>query len=652
MKKIHLVVFAILAFTLLFTGCPGPNDTELPTGKVEVKLSEDVANLLADDEKIAVDIFLAAKDDLVVRNVELSKSQSSFTFKLTPGDYKVKVTKTTGFLVELSNSEFTVEVDKTNSLEVTKKKAGILNIKLSDDSLSKLENDKLLITLKKEYTTIRINYDKNSVNINYYIEPGVYSVEVTPSGNSIIANCDNSSITVENDQKIELPIELVDAGMVQFESTSFTFPNISIMQDDNNVLEVTSAGSYKLPVGEYKLAISEDEDEMIDVICDSEEFSIKKGQTETIKLDVEKYSIVQILAEDELIESLGAQSAKITFTPEKGDNITFDFSKDSEKKLKLKEGKYTVAIESPSDGNIRYTILQPSINVVYGETANIKLLFEKIAKFTLNVNDISKLADSKLFLTIKQDDTVIKQIEITKDSKLEAIELKVGTYTISVDNKDDYLDVQYDSEIQLDKDTTFDINLTQLGTVKVTTTLNGLLGSKTVSLKLTDTNEGIKEVTISEKNMNPELKVPVGTYGIELSVVDQDEISVSTDINTGKVEYGETFEIPVTIYAGSFIEIGIENNIPNEIEWDIYRRVDNSGNITELYVDGIPKAATVIWYDTKAVIPEGNINQYVGISKEWSFLKDRIENIEVRVYINDVLVGAKKVDKKLWEGAK
>ena len=652
MKKIHLVVFAILAFTLLFTGCPGPNDTELPTGKVEVKLSEDVANLLADDEKIAVDIFLAAKDDLVVRNVELSKSQSSFTFKLTPGDYKVKVTKTTGFLVELSNSEFTVEVDKTNSLEVTKKKAGILNIKLSDESLEKLGDDKLLIKLKKEKTTININFNKNSVNIDYYIEPGEYSVEVTPSGNSILANCDNSSITVENDQKIELPIELVDAGMVQFESTSFTFPNISIMQDDNNVLEVTSAGSYKLPVGKYKLAISEDEDEMIDVVCDSEEFSITKGKTETIKLDVEKYSFVQILAEDELIESLGAQSAKITFTPEKGDNITFDFSKDSEKKLKLKEGKYTVAIESPSDGNVRYTILQPSINVVYGETATIKLLFEKIAKFTLNVNDISKLADSKLFLTIKQDDTVIKQIEITKDSKLEAIELKVGTYTISVDNKDDYLDVQYDSEIQLDKDTTFDINLTQLGTVKVTTTLNGLLGSKTVSLKLTDTNEGIKEVTISEKNMNPELKVPVGTYGIELSVVDQDEISVSTDINTGKVEYGETFEIPVTIYAGSFIEIGIENNIPNEIEWDIYRRVDNSGNITELYVDGIPKAATVIWYDTKAVIPEGNINQYVGISKEWSFLKDRIENIEVRVYINDVLVGAKKVDKKLWEGAK
>lgn len=652
MKKIHLVVFAILAFTLLFTGCPGPNDTELPTGKVEVKLSDDVAKLLADDEKIAVDIFLAAKDDLVVRNVELSKSQSSFTFKLTPGDYKVKVTKTTGFLVELNNSEFTVEVDKTNSLEVTKKKAGILNIKLSDESLEKLGDDKLLIKLKKEKTTININFNKNSVNIDYYIEPGEYSVEVTPSGNSILANCDNSSITVENDQKIELPIELVDAGMVQFESTSFTFPNISIMQDDNNVLEVTSAGSYKLPVGNYKLEISEDEDEMIKVVSDASDFSITKGQTETIKLDVQKYSSVQIVAAEDLISSLGNQSVKIIFTPKKGDSITFDFSKDSGKNLKLKEGKYTVAIESPTDGNVKYTILQSSINVVYGETASINLLFEKIAKFTLNVNDISKLADSKLLLTISQNDGKVKEIEITKDSKLEPIELKVGTYNINVDTEDAYLGVNLDnSEIVLDKDTTFNINVTQLGTVKITTTLNGLLGSKTVSLKLRDNNFNY-EAIISENNLNPELKVPVGTYNIDLFNLDSNEISAEVNKTSAVVEYGKTFDITTTIYAGSFIEIGIDNKIPEDIEWDIYKKVDEKNAITELYVDGIPEAATVIWYDTKATINNGEINQYVGRSKEWSFLNDKIENIEVRVYINDVLVGAKKVDKKLWEDAK
>lgn len=652
MKKIHLVVFAILAFTLLFTGCPGPNDTELPTGKVEVKLSDDVAKLLADDEKIAVEIYLAAKEDLVVRNVELSKAQSSFTFNLTPGDYKVKVTKTRGFLVDVNISEFTVEVDKTNSLEVIKKEAGILNIKLSDDSLSKLENDKLLITLKKEYTTIRINYDKNSENIDYFIEPGVYSVEVKSSVDSLIANCTNSSITVENDKVSELPIELVDAGRVQFLATSFTFPSISIKQDDKEVLVVTTDGSYNLPVGNYKLEISEDEDEMIKVVSDKSDFSITKGQTQTIKLDVQKYSSVQIVAQEDLISSLGDQIVKIIFTPEKGENITFDFSKDSEKNLKLKEGKYTVKIESPTDGNVKYTILQSSINVVYGETSSINLLFEKYAKVILNVNDISKLADSKLLLTISQNDEKVKEIEITKDSELEQIELKVGTYNINVATEDAYLDVKLDnSEIVLDKDTTFNINVTQLGTVKITTTLNGLLGSKTVSLKLIDNNI-IYDAIISEKNMNPELKVPVGTYIIDLYNFDKNEISAEVNKTSAVVEYGKTFDITTTIYAGSFIEIGIDNKIPEDIEWDIYKKVDEKNAITELYVDGIPEAATVIWYYTKATINNGEINQYVGRSKEWSFLNDKIENIEVRVYINNVLVGAKKVDKKLWGYAK
>lgn len=652
MKKIHLVVFAILAFTLLFTGCPGPNDTELPTGKVEVKLSDDVAKLLADDEKIAVEIYLAAKEDLVVRNVELSKAQSSFTFNLTPGDYKVKVTKTKGFLVDVNISEFTVEVDKTNSLEVIKKEAGILNIKLSDDSLSKLENDKLLITLKKEYTTIRINYDKNSENIDYYIEPGVYSVEVKSSVDSLIANCTNSSITVENDKVLELSIELVDAGRVQFLATSFTFPSISIKQDDKEVLVVTTDGSYNLPVGNYKLEISEDEDEMIKVVSDKSDFSITKGQTQTIKLDVQKYSSVQIVAQEDLISSLGDQIVKIIFTPEKGDNITFDFSKDSEKNLKLKEGKYTVAIESPTEGNVKYTILQSSINVVYGETSSINLLFEKYAKVTLNVNDISKLADSKLLLTISQNDEKVKEIEISKDSELEPIELKVGTYNINVATEDAYLDVKLDnSEIVLDKDTTFNINVTQLGTVKITTTLNGLLGSKTVSLKLTDNNVSY-ETIISQNNLNPELKVPVGTYKIDLFNFVQNEISAEVNETKAVVEYGKTVDITTTIYAGNFIEIGIDNKIPEDIEWDIYKKVDENNAITELYVDGIPEAATVIWYDTKATINNGEINQYVGRSKEWSFLNDKIENIEVRVYIKDVLVGAKKVDKKLLEVAK
>lgn len=652
MKKIHLVVFAILAFTLLFTGCPGPNDTELPTGKVEVKLSDDVAKLLADDEKIAVEIYLAAKEDLVVRNVELSKAQSSFTFNLTPGDYKVKVTKTRGFLVDVNISEFTVEVDKTNSLEVIKKEAGILNIKLSDDSLSKLENDKLLITLKKEYTTIRINYDKNSENIDYFIEPGVYSVEVKSSVDSLIANCTNSSITVENDKVSELPIELVDAGRVQFLATSFTFPSISIKQDDKEVLVVTTDGSYNLPVGNYKLEISEDEDEMIKVVSDKSDFSITKGQTQTIKLDVQKYSSVQIVAQEDLISSLGDQIVKIIFTPEKGENITFDFSKDSEKNLKLKEGKYTVKIESPTDGNVKYTILQSSINVVYGETSSINLLFEKYAKVILNVNDISKLADSKLLLTISQNDEKVKEIEITKDSELEQIELKVGTYNINVATEDAYLDVKLDnSEIVLDKDTTFNINVTQLGTVKITTTLNGLLGSKTVSLKLTDNNVSY-ETIISQNNLNPELKVPVGTYKIDLFNFVQNEISAEVNETKAVVEYGKTVDITTTIYAGNFIEIGIDNKIPEDIEWDIYKKVDENNAITELYVDGIPEAATVIWYDTKATINNGEINQYVGRSKEWSFLNDKIENIEVRVYINNVLVGAKKVDKKLLEVAK
>ena len=666
MKKTRMIAMALLAIAILLTGCPGPNDTEVPKGKFEISLSEEVVASFSENHYVTVQIYPNGDSSNIVREVKLTKASPSAFVDVTPGTYGLRISYVSDIRLGLDSSSVTISDNGTASVKVIKKDSGKLKLVFDEESKAIIKSlskdEKLTLALNSDNGKHTISFG-SAYNVNgYNVAPGTYSVSLSSGINGVNAHVSESSVTIEKDQVTELGISLYAEGSLYINLQNVKDQNIDvtveITKDEEVVRTVSDSEQIKLPVGEYKLSISTDM-EKVALTLDNDTVVIERGGYNTVTASVKKNGTVLIRPSSELISAIGDGEAKVSFIQNGIVKHTYSLSAKSEREFDLPEGTYTVEIESPEGAGIRFTVMDPVLNVSYGTTAAVELAVETVETFKLNITqeELSLLKDSEVILCFKKG-SEIQEFSITKDLTDTEFEIVTGIYNVYCKCDDPKLQPILDTNrIVIDgEDDVLSMTITQMGAVIIEWNVVGDLGGNSFTLEIkNDSFTRAVDFTKNQKNRIVSY-IPVGEYTVSFDN-DPEKIAVKTEgipeDDKVIVTYDTDLIWTITATTGGSFSGNISNDMTGDLDFDIVKGIaldddEKPYDVLKVVGDSIPASATVIWYDTSASYEEGQLEQYVGHEKALSILPDKLEHIEVRIYIDDELRASKKIDMSIF----
>lgn len=571
MKRISLIVLAVLVTAILLTGCPGPNDNEVPKGTINISLSDEVIKVLADDNQVKVQFFPQNDPSNIVREVTLTKANPSGSVDVTPGTYGIVMSNSSDVFLGLNFKTVSVVDKEVKSISVIKEAVGNFKISLSEDVVAAM-TDYNYITVKiaaeeTPSTILReVKLTKANSSSSIDLVTGKYRLGLEYSA-SIRIGLSSSSVTITENEVASLEVTKEDSGKLFFvfddesiktlESLSNS-DRIELILSQNNISRHSikfsrrfSTDGYNIAPGTYNVNIKSDVTD-IGASVSTEIVTIEKDQSTEIGISVYATGSLYVNFQNLKDQSISAAVSILK------DGKEIKTVTDSEY-ITLPVGSYELAAKT-DDSDVDVSL--SSTSVVIGKGDYKTVMVSAAQQGTVKVKPSSDLLDSigsgEVKVSFKQGGTTVFDYMLSAFSD-RSISLPVGTYEVEIESPESskvkytvmtpVIDVSFGQVISLD----LVIEKTEEMKINYSSDIE-LLKDSTVTLYFSKGND-TKEFVINKDNASGTFELKTGKYNVYYSC-DNPKISVEFDKKTILID-GEDDSLNISFIQNGTVKIDL-----------------------------------------------------------------------------------------------
>lgn len=435
------------------------NDNKLPVylseNSVEVKEDSDlkVTINLSDSGTVSIQADTELMDDSDKLFLSFSgefgfsytipKSELDKSITLPVGTYSVTLNTSSPWIEAASpSSEVIVEHGKDTQFPVVFSVFGELSVNCAVKpeipiTLNVLKGEEVYKTLTVDSTSI---YEKLPI--------GDYSLSLSTGDKNVDIALNKSEVTITKGEYSNVGISYKENGAVQF-NLSNNLQSILSNSEDSFTIKITSAKNevksivfskdtmkditQVLPVGQYRITV-EGSLGSTRITTLTNDFSLTKGETEVIKLDVEEIGYVSF-SFNEVLKEFGDDEYLTVYFFNGEDiikevDITKDF--DSSDRIEIPTGTYSISIV-PSDSSKYIVTADTSSITVQDSEVNVNVIITKSGVCEINISNAAGIKNGiPIEIRFTDGNGVVFPKLINGGSATEIVILPVGAYTVSV----------------------------------------------------------------------------------------------------------------------------------------------------------------------------------------------------------------------------